>query len=695
MSKQFFYKLLALSSCVLLLELAGLQVAVMGKTGGKVFNTIKVVDLPATFILQMATFIVVVLLLHALVLAYAWLSARASLSILRLQGPAAENIGLVTFLLAWVAIFLLNNAFITRSIFAYWGEFSLGPLGQNDIALLAGALALSPSPIIAWWAISSLGRREAVGLAAAIAVFALMLGPALGSKDARAGSGKPNIIVIGIDSFRPEYLNPGALMPRMSALLADAAVFSEVYTPLARTFPSWTSMLSGLHPLETGARVNLIDPELVRRDAMITWQLRDAGYHTMLATDERRFSNLDKSYGFDAEFGPAAGAADFVLGLAGDFPLVNLLASTGAGSLLFPYLADNRAVSRLYRPEKFTERLGRELQNSPAKPLFLMTHLCLPHWPYSWAGSPPATAGSEAKSGTNSQELALINKTQTYESALAAVDRQIAILLDSLQASGHLDDAIVILLTDHGEGIGWPGETLVNVEDPSMPLASKNASGHGTNVFALVQHHTFMAFRRYGAGQYIPGKRQQRFFNYDLGPTLLDLLDLRPADGIRGISMVPWLERPALEGTDRALFVETGFYLPAINTVTIKIDDVISQGRNYYLINDDARLIINPAKMGKLIGNKQRGVLRGSLLLAQVPVEARGTAVQYEWVLADIAGGGAVKLVADNFTAECRTQCMAMLEELIAFYGAELAIEEWPAYSQYLQATSVADNKTM
>jgi arylsulfatase A-like enzyme len=697
MSKAFFYKTIGFSIIVLLVEIFGLHIAIMGMTDGKIFTTFKTSELPPVFLLEMALFVGVVLLLHFLVLAYAWLSAHASLATLKIQHQAAENFGLIVMAMLWAAIFLLNNAFIGRSAFSYWGEFSLGPINQTNFALLVAALTLLPLPLIIWWVIKSMGKRTAMTLTAGIALCTLLIVPAIQSKNVRASFSKPNVIVIGIDSFRPEYLRSKNIMPELNTLLADAAVFPEVYTPLARTFPSWTSMLSGLHPVETGARINLMDPELVRRDTMMTWPLRDAGYHTMLATDERRFSNLDESYGFDTVFGPAAGATDFVLGLAGDFPLVNLLASTDLGAYLFPYLSNNRAVKRLYRPSVFAERLGHELGKQPDKPLFLVTHLCLPHWPYEWADSPSAitTSVDSASARENKADAILQTRKKVYETAISAVDGQLKILLDSLRTSGHLDNAIVVVLTDHGEAIGWPEDLLVDRDDQTMPRSTKIEVGHGSNLFSLVQQQTFMAFKRYGGYPYREGDRRQRFFSYDLQPTLLDLLDLSAQDAVRGISMVPWLEEPGLDQIDRSLFVETGFYLPALNDLNIKITDVVSQGGSYYLINDDAKLIINPSEMGKLISGKQRGVLRGSKLLAQVPTQANDKVMQYEWLLADINDKQAVKLEPENFTSECDKQCIDMLAELLEFYGDELALEEWPVYMNYIRAIKIADNTSM
>ena len=62
--------------------------------------------------------------------------------------------------------------------------------------------------------------------------------------------------------------------------------------------------------------------------------LADAGYHTIYATDEVRFSNLDETYGFRELIAPPMGASDFLLSFFADTPLTNLLVNTAAGAVL-------------------------------------------------------------------------------------------------------------------------------------------------------------------------------------------------------------------------------------------------------------------------------------------------------------------------------------------------------------------------
>ncbi len=99
---------------------------------------------------------------------------------------------------------------------------------------------------------------------------------------------------------------------------------------------------------------------------------------------------------------------DFLLGYAGDMPLVNLVASTPAGQFLFPSNHANRAASVTYQPRQFVRRLEREI--SIRGPSFVAIHLTLAHWPYAWAGHPIPKVPEAYR--------------DTYGEAVAEVDRQ-------------------------------------------------------------------------------------------------------------------------------------------------------------------------------------------------------------------------------------------------------------------------------
>jgi arylsulfatase A-like enzyme len=257
---------------------------------------------------------------------------------------------------------------------------------------------------------------------------------------------RPNVIIIGIDSLRTDYVrNPEhRLTPALDDFFGESIQFSNALTPLARTFPAWVSIVSGRHPHTTRAVINLLPRDQIDTGQTLPSILAAAGYETVYSTDEVRFSNLDTTYGFNRLLAPPMGATDFVLGFFSDTPLSNVLVNTQVGKWLFPYAYANRAVAKTYDPDTFLEWIDGEVDFE--SPTFLAVHLTLTHWPYSWAtpANLPATAASAA---TVAEE----GNRRLYDIAVDRVDRQFGELMENLKRKGALENAIVIVLSDHGE----------------------------------------------------------------------------------------------------------------------------------------------------------------------------------------------------------------------------------------------------
>ena len=80
----------------------------------------------------------------------------------------------------------------------------------------------------------------------------------------------------------------------------------------------------------------------------------------------------------------------------------------------------------------------RWLDTTGAMPFFLFLHLYDPHKPYA----PPDRFAHYGP----------------YDGEIAYADEIVGTLFDSLRARGLYDDALIILLSDHGEGLGDHGE---------------------------------------------------------------------------------------------------------------------------------------------------------------------------------------------------------------------------------------------
>ena len=171
----------------------------------------------------------------------------------------------------------------------------------------------------------------------------------------------PHVVIIGIDSLRADITGTGSASqtPHIDDYLAGAHRFTDTTTPLARTYGSWVSILTGRHPVATNARYNLMPRALVDDGVTLPDALQGRGYRTIYATDEVRFANIDQSFGFDQLVTPPIGASDFLLGYAGDMPLVNLIASTAARRLAVPGEPCQPRGARHLRTGGFRRPAGR------------------------------------------------------------------------------------------------------------------------------------------------------------------------------------------------------------------------------------------------------------------------------------------------------------------------------------------------
>jgi arylsulfatase A-like enzyme/predicted membrane protein len=315
----------------------------------------------------------------------------------------------------------------------------------------------------------------------------------------------PNIIMIGIDSLSPRKINHRDT-PTLARFVQEGVLFKETITPLANTYPAWASILTGLYPEHNQARYNLMPPDAVKSSNSIAWLLQKQGYQTLFATDDRQFNMLGRDFGFQTMIGPRGGANDFLISALNDFPLSNLLVNFPISQWLFPYNYSNRASYITYYPQSFDKRLQQLLvHHDNASPSFMAIHFTLPHWPYLWAESPPETNNPHDQS------------EQHHQMAVQRVDQQVSILIRLLEHYGYLDNGMIILLSDHGEGFYFKGSrqtSPLHYQGPGVSRFSKylkrntstvldRSAGHGSDLLSADQYHCLLAFKIYQQGHEI------------------------------------------------------------------------------------------------------------------------------------------------------------------------------------------------
>jgi tetratricopeptide (TPR) repeat protein len=225
------------------------------------------------------------------------------------------------------------------------------------------------------------------------------------------------VVLISIDTLRadhlPAYGYAGVATPAIDALRRDAILYENAYAHCPLTLPSHVSLLTGFLPTAHGVRDNLgfrLDP---RVHPTLAARLKARGY------------------------GTGAAVSAFVLrgatGLGGSFDFYDdAMAATHDGD----------ALGEVQRPGAETaERLLRWLEGQgSSRPPFLFLHLYEPHAPYE----PPAAFRARSASA--------------YDGEIAAADAVVGEFLDRLRRDGLYDRSIVILVSDHGEGLMEHGE---------------------------------------------------------------------------------------------------------------------------------------------------------------------------------------------------------------------------------------------
>ena len=426
----------------------------------------------------------------------------------------------------------------------------------------------------------------------------------------------PTVIIIGVDALRPDHLTyRGAtnnLSPQLDHFLSQSIIYDQTYTPMGRTYVAWMSLLTGQYPKTHGARFNLAPPELVNKNIPLVRKLNQRGYQTTYAMDERRFNQIDKTYGFNQVVGPQAGAADSIIATFADLPLINLLINTPISKMLFPYLYINRAYGKAYEPTNFNRDVLASLAMD--RPNLLTVHFCMLHWPYTskdFVNPDPALW-----QGNYNHFL--------YQQLIKKVDNQFGELINGLKRQGLLDDAIVFLISDHGDSFKLGKDLLLNEGIEGKKSLAVSAWGHATNIIDQEQNEVVMAYSRFKKGKSVSDhvKIEGTFSLVDIIPTLFNELELELShdenfdENFDG-KILP-LTNELVDST-RMVFVESSRPVKSINTSFIDEQKVLSETAATYEVRENGRAVMKPAMYLSLIAKKQRAVYFKAWQLAMLP----------------------------------------------------------------------------
>ena len=363
--------------------------------------------------------------------------------------------------------------------------------------------------------------NRVVTATATVALLAALCGCAAKPPDP-APAAEADVVLISIDTLRADHLPAyGATAietPAIDAFGAESILFENAWSPYPLTLPAHVSVMTGLSPPAHGVRDNngfaLPEGPVTLAERLAAAGARTAGFVSSVVL--RRSTGIARGFEvWDADFEKAAAR-----------PGARFAQRAGEETV-------RRALSWLN---------GRP----PGERVFLFVHLYEPHTP--WEAPEPWRS----------------RYADPYDAEVAWADAVVGKLLEGLRASGRYDGALIVLLSDHGEGLGDHGERE-----------------HGLLLYREALHVPLFV-RLPGAAR--AGERVAGNVGLvDVAPTILAAIGAPPLEPADGAPLVAGGAPPA----PRPLYAET--YFPRSQYGWSELRSVVRE-RLHYIAGPDPEL---------------------------------------------------------------------------------------------------------
>ncbi|MBT5167969.1 MAG: sulfatase [Opitutales bacterium] len=416
----------------------------------------------------------------------------------------------------------------------------------------------------------------------AIIAYLMFAVSALAQKSSVVSSLKPNVLFISIDDLNDwtgsQGGHPQAITPHMDRLASQGVQFDNAHCSQAVCTASRNSLLSGLHPVNTGwygstSAMRRSYDDVMGDHKMLPQYFKDNGYKTLAVGKVFHGGVSDYKERTD----------DFWDETAPDYKVSKKLKARGegyGGTKFYPFPKEGSQIIDRYGADfddgnslcwgaldrddmpngkMFDELIAEwavdQLQEDHEKPFFMAVGFVRPHVPYTAPKeyfdlydldeivmpevpddemSDIPVMGKSIAYGTikTGDHYAVVNLSDTYwrEMVLAYlacvsfVDDQLGKVLTALSDSEYADNTVVVLWSDHGQHMGekkhWRKQSLWE-ESTQVPL-----------FFSV-------------PGQKTKGKVSKRVVSLlDVYPTLVELCGLPEADRLEGQSLGPLIRNP-------------------------------------------------------------------------------------------------------------------------------------------------------
>ena len=319
------------------------------------------------------------------------------------------------------------------------------------------------------------------------------------------------VIVISIDTLRADHVRPYGYTrshtPFIDELAAGGTVYRNIETQIPLTLPSHTSLFTSTYPFANHVEGN--DESLPPDAVTLASVLHANGYRTGAFVGS---IILDRRYGLDKGFDEY------------DSPF-----RAARGQLPNPYSARIRRDAALV-----TRAAAQWIAENRTAPWFAFLHLYDLHTPYTLPGF-----------------VSLTPSLAGYDAELEHVDQALEHFRNILARDGVWDNALVILLADHGESLGDHGET-----------------SHGYFIYESTLHVPLIVHWPAGSKRY-PGYVSEPGGLIDVAPTILDFLHIAPPPSFAGSSLLA--ARP-----DRVVYAESVYPRDTFGWAALRSARVVS-----------------------------------------------------------------------------------------------------------------------
>ena len=386
-------------------------------------------------------------------------------------------------------------------------------------------------------------------------VIVAVLGWGCASDPAEQGSTEqetppPNLIVVLVDDLRWDEIgaagHPFMQTPNIDRIAAEGAYFANAFTIAPLCSPSRASFLTGLYPHTHGIIDNTARNAQSHQLPTFPRRLQQAGYETAFIGKWHMGNDDTPRPGFDhwSAMRGQGEAVDPQFNIDGERTVVegystDVLTDQAVRFIARPrtepfllYLAHKALHPNLHQRDDGSVAVIGQGGFVPAeRHRGLYADAAIPRRPNS--GIPPSDKPALAR---RISDLPLLGpETITSERTirersemLMAVDDGLGRMLDTLEATGQLDNTVVVVASDHGY---WYGEHGLSAE---RRLAYEEA----IRIPLVIRYPRLIP----------AGSTPQPFaLSIDLAPTMLDLAGQPPDTSLQGRSLVPVLRGETTE----------------------------------------------------------------------------------------------------------------------------------------------------